>query len=156
MNIFVLSDNPSIAAKHLCDKHVPKMVLETAQLLCSPFEPGVAPYKRTHYNHPCAKWVRESSSNYLWLCAHGFALCYEYNVRFGKIHKSGQVIEWCSKNWKELLDLPNIGSTEWPQCMPDQYKQSNTIYAYRQYYINEKASFAKWDRRKKPYWWRKK
>ena len=56
MNIFVLSKNPQIAAHLHCDKHVVKMILETAQLLYSahPVIPGG--YKRTHVNHPCAVW----------------------------------------------------------------------------------------------------
>jgi hypothetical protein len=33
MNIFVLDKNPKIAAVMHCDKHVPKMILETAQML---------------------------------------------------------------------------------------------------------------------------
>ena len=35
MNIFYVSESPSIAAEMLCDKHVVKMTLETAQLLCT-------------------------------------------------------------------------------------------------------------------------
>ena len=34
MNIFVLDENPQIAAQMHNDKHVVKMILETAQLLC--------------------------------------------------------------------------------------------------------------------------
>ncbi len=37
MNIFVLDANPEIAAKMLCDKHIVKMPLETAQLLSNVF-----------------------------------------------------------------------------------------------------------------------
>ena len=33
MNIFVLDTNPITAAQMQCDKHVVKMVLETAQIL---------------------------------------------------------------------------------------------------------------------------
>ena len=95
LNIFVLHKNPQLAAQYQCDKHVVKMILETAQLLCSPYVPGVAPYRRTHYNHPCAKWTRESQSNYFWLGIHGLALADEYTYRYGKIHKSVDVIKWC-------------------------------------------------------------
>ena len=70
MNIFVLHKDPVVAAQMQCDKHVVKMLLESAQMLCSPFEPGSAPYRRSHYNHPCSKWARESSSNYQWLWDH--------------------------------------------------------------------------------------
>jgi hypothetical protein len=95
LNIFVLDKDPEKAAKYQCDKHVIKMILETAQLLCSVFEPGQAPYKRTHYNHPSAVWTRASRANYMWLIEHGEALCYEYTRRYNKTHKSEFVFQWC-------------------------------------------------------------
>jgi hypothetical protein len=72
MNIFVLDTDPQIAAGFLCNKHVVKMSLESAQMLCSAFENGEAPYKRSYYNHPCTKWARESQANYEWLLAHAY------------------------------------------------------------------------------------
>jgi hypothetical protein len=33
MNIFVLDRNPMVCAMYHCDKHVPKMILETAQMI---------------------------------------------------------------------------------------------------------------------------
>ena len=35
MNIFYLDKDPIIAAQMSCDKHVVKMILESAQMLCS-------------------------------------------------------------------------------------------------------------------------
>ena len=35
MNIFFLSWNPETCAQMHCDKHVVKMILETAQILCT-------------------------------------------------------------------------------------------------------------------------
>ena len=131
MNIFLLDTDPTICAQMHCDKHVVKMVLETAQLLCSAYEPGTAPYKRTHYNHPCAVWSRSSLCNYKYLIALGMALCGEYTHRYGKVHKSQQVIEWCSDN---LPDVPTGDLTEMPQCMPDEFKDKDVVTAYRNYY----------------------
>lgn len=139
----------------LCDKHVPKMLLETAQLLCSPFEPGEAPYKRTHYNHPASIWTRTSYDNYCWLLCYGDMLSNIYTFMFNKRHKSSDVIHWCN-NWFQLkLDLPKIGLTDFAQCMPDKYRiQNDPIQAYRNYYKNEKSKFAKWEHgREKPCWW---
>lgn len=157
MNIFVLSNKPAKAAAYLCDKHCGKMLLETAQLLCSAFPKGAAPYKRTHYNHPCAKWVRESQLNYLWLLSYGTQLNLEYYYRFGKFHKSGQVISWCLDHNKDL-NLPLIPQTPFALAMPDEYKiYDNPVWCYRLYYKKEKARFAKWaNKREKPYWWNKK
>ena len=33
MNIFFLHEEPDVSAEYLCDKHVPKMLLETCQML---------------------------------------------------------------------------------------------------------------------------
>lgn len=157
MNIFVLSLNPTKAARALCDKHVPKMVLETAQLLCSPFEPGTAPYKRTHYNHPCAKWVRLEKENYCWLVAYGWAVAEEYAFRFDRTHKSQEVIIWCERHYPDIpLDSMRLEPTPFVQAMPDKYKHRNPVTAYRRYYKGEKARFAKWERgREPPEWWDK-
>jgi len=35
MNIFVLDNDPVIAAQMMCDKHIPKMIVESAQMLCT-------------------------------------------------------------------------------------------------------------------------
>ena len=84
MNIFTVDHDPTVAAQQLCDKHVVKMPLETAQMLCSAFDPlDLAPYKRVHYNHPCTQWARQSEANFDWLVTHGLALCAEYTKRYG-------------------------------------------------------------------------
>lgn len=148
MNIFILDDSPAIAARMLCDKHVVKMILESAQLLCTVYGVG-APYKPTHKNHPCTKWVRESQQNYDWLCAHAHEMCAEYERRYKKIHKSKAVISFCSV----LSTLPNVGLTQFAQAMPDQYKNNSAVTAYRNYYIGEKSKFAVWKHCAQPNWW---
>ena len=97
MNIFFLDYDTAKCAKYHCDKHVVKMVLETAQLLCGVHHmcdnvKNQAPYKLSHKNHPCAIWTRESLSNYLYLCDLGLELCKEYTYLYGKRHKSQDVI----------------------------------------------------------------
>ena len=72
MNIFYLHENPQRCAEMHCDKHVVKMILETAQLLSTAHheidgEPSIECYKATHKNHPSAVWARENRSNYIWL-----------------------------------------------------------------------------------------
>ena len=149
MNIFKLDESPVVSAKYACDKHVVKMILESAQMLCSVQPEGTAPYKRTHYNHPCTKWVRESARNYEWLLLHAYALCDEYTRRYAKVHKTEAVIEWCDNNRPELS---NIEMTEQPTCMPDYCKTESVVDSYRKYYINEKAKFAKWKDGNIPSW----
>lgn len=144
MNIFYLDKNPKICAKYHNDKHVVKMILETAQLLSSAhwMTGSEAPYKKTHVNHPCAIWTRQSIDNYNWLCELGLYLSIEYTSRYNKTHKTSSVIWWLTEN---KPNLPDIGFTEPPQAMPDPYKvPNNPVQAYRNYYLGEKLSFSTW------------
>lgn len=146
INIFVLDRDPKRCAKYHHDKHVLKMILESAQMLCTAHE-REAPYKSTHENHPCNVWVRESLANYNWLLELGQELAQEYTYRYNKVHKTTQVLAWC-RNYKP--DLPDNGLTERPQAMPDKYKKDNVVKAYRNYYIGEKVDGASWTDRERP------
>lgn len=152
MNIFVLDENPKLAAIQQLDKHVVKMPLESGQLLCSAFEKNQAPYKRTHYNHPCSIWTRQSKENFLWLVEHGLSLCEEYTFRYSKIHKTQKVIDWCRDNILKI-QFPQTGLTPFAQAMPWEYKNESAVLAYQAYYIGEKAKIAKWTKREIPNWW---
>ena len=151
MNIFVLHYNPVKAAQMQCDKHIVKMPLETAQLLCSAFPKGVPPYKHTHYNHPCAVWCRESKKNYKWLIKHGLALCEEYTFRYKKTHKSKEVILWCKKNIHQL-NFKSEKKTKYVLCFDSNYKVGNAVESYREYYKRAKKNIATWKFTKKPNW----
>ena len=72
MNIFVLHKDPKIAAQMACDKHVIKMILETAQMLCTAARTkgAWAPYKQTHKKHPCTLWAAATKANWVWLTTH--------------------------------------------------------------------------------------
>jgi len=152
MNIFVLHSDPHIAAQMACDKHVVKMILETAQMLCTAAHTMgyTAPYTPTHKKHPCTLWASESSGNWNWLLEHGAALCREYTKRYGKVHKSQRVIEYCSR-LKPRCSLQK--QTPFAQAMPPQYKNECAVTAYRAYYHGEKANFATW-KTKTPDWWK--
>lgn len=158
MNIFFLDYDTKKCAEYHCDKHVVKMILETAQLLCgSHWVIGSeAPYKLSHKNHPCAIWVRESLSNYLYLCDLGLELCKEYTYRYGKRHKSQDIIEWC------LVNKPNIHDVGFkcpPLAMPDEFKVVNYCYpiesvvlSYQKYYKGAKSGIVSWKNRPIPEW----
>lgn len=156
MNIFYLSNNPVKCAQYHCDKHVVKMVVETAQLLSTAHrvldEPCDLPvYKATHKNHPSAIWCRQSSNNYNWLWYLLRSLCVEYTYRYDKIHKCQH-----SGLLDTLMNTPKniaIGQfTEPPPAMPDEYKTSSAIQSYMNYYNGAKRSFATWKRRQPPAW----
>mgnify|MGYP001191264200 CR=1 FL=1 len=87
MNIFYLSSCPEKAAQYQYNKHVVKMILESAQLLCTAHNlldgsDADVPYKSTHKNHPSAVWARQSSANYSWLYFHMLALGEEYTKHY--------------------------------------------------------------------------
>lgn len=153
MNIFVLDLDPEAAARFHVDKHVVKMPLETAQLLCSVHHVlGSAddvPYRLTHRNHPCATWARKSLSNYRWLVRLGMALCREYTHRYGRTHKSQAVIEWCRDREP---DLPDCGLTPFAQAVPEEHKSPDAVWAYRRYYMADKKRMASWKKRQPPPW----
>lgn len=141
MNIFFLHFDPELAAQFHCDKHVVKMILESAQLLYTAHHVigttglPLDAYKKTHPNHPCGIWVRESSYNYKWLCKLGYWLCKEYTYRYGKVHKTEHHIEWLMNN---VPNIPDRGMTEIRQAMPDEYKLPHPVNAYRNYYNKNK------------------
>jgi hypothetical protein len=183
MNIFYLDDNIDKNAEYHVDSHVSKMPTEAAQMLTTTVWVdkliGFAPRKLTsdelniikefkatqgpigerdfthflpsHLNHPCTIWARSSAGNYEWLFLYVSSLNSEWQFRFRHDHNH--------KSYEAALALPdpkhliNNEITIRPQCMPDEYKDENTILAYRMFYMGEKAPFAVWKRRSKPEWW---
>jgi hypothetical protein len=154
LNIFALSVKPKEAAQWHMDKHVVKMPIETAQILCDvrhTYGDSITPYHSTHIHHPCCKWATKSVENYVWLCMLGIELCIEYVYRYDRIHKCESIIEECLQQIPKKI--VNKGRTKFVQAMPEQYKMDNSVLAYRNYYIQEKAHLAQWRKREIPYWW---
>lgn len=180
MNIFYIHADPVTCAQQHVDKHVVKMILEYAQLLCTSHRVcdgveviGLSPtgrkqkqwklederdnilFKATHINHPSAKWTRHSLANYQWLFKLWVELMKEYRFRYGKIHS-------CERLIQHLRFAPtNISTSEkfsapW-LAMPDEFKVSSNIpeYAvksYRNYYNGAKRNMFKWKNRPTPEW----
>ena len=144
MNIFYLHKDPVIAAKVQYNKHVVKMILESAQMLCTAHHHygngDNVPYKKAHYNHPSTIWVRDNIENYAWLYRHMLALGEEYTKRYGKTHLT---INKCKEPLsKAPPGMPWLGFTQPPQCMPDEFKDECSVKAYWNYYIGEKYTVA--------------
>ena len=175
MNIFYLDEDPRQCAEWMVDKHVVKMILETAQLLSTahrlldgtesidtssgrkkkvyklPDDRDAVLYSATHANHPSAVWARQSVENYNWLVDHLFALSEEYTYRYGKTHltitKLGIPIA------SPPLNLKEWDMTPMPSCMDEQYKiGEDPIANYRNYYKYGKASMHSWKKREAPDW----
>ena len=158
MNIFFLDKDPYKAALALCDKHVPKMLLESAQMLSTALHShtmGISTgiYKKAYPNHPMTKWVGFNRDNFNWALENAMWIDEEYKTRFKKQHKSGKVIQ-CIIDNDYYKDIPDGFFSEPPQCMPDEYKDKDYVTAYRKYYQGAKKYFAKWEKGVfAPEWW---
>lgn len=174
MNIFYIDKDPVQAAEWMVDKHVVKMILESAQLLSTAhrvldgieyIENGKRKikrwlledarenvlYKATHINHPSAIWCRESIENYNWLVDHFFALMTEYTYRYDREHKCYGELSYMLQSPPK--NLTKFDWTEMPSAMADEYIISNDpLTNYRNYYKLGKVSMHSWKRRQPPEW----
>lgn len=143
MNIFVTSIIPEVAASHLDDKRINKMIIESAQIICVALNniSISVPYKLTHINHPVVKWTCSSVNNLNWLI-----------IYFNSLHS-----EWLKRGFKkhltcEKMSLPIIDfydrfcimfkkfhePTEFQNCAANvslnlNFKYMNTVDAYKKY-----------------------
>jgi len=172
MNIFYLHKDPIEAAKQSCDKHVVKMIVESAQMLSTAHRmidgnlytdktktgrkikrwkhpnPNMEKtlYKACHTGHPSTVWVMESAYNYHWLYKHMMALNTEFKMRYGHIldHKTVQLLEGALMYPPKNISLNTI-ATDPPPAMPDYCKiPGDSVASYKKYYIYEKQRFATW------------
>ena len=153
MNIFYLDKDCVTSAQYHTDKHVVKMILEYSQLLCTAHrllddDVDDRLYRATHKNHPSAKYVRYTDSNYKFVYRMFTALCDEYTYRYGKVHLTDTKL-------RELLKTPpkNIPVGQMirmPQAMPDEFKCCDSIIAYRNYYRIAKQHLHTWTKRAVP------
>ena len=178
MNIFYIDEDPVQAAQWMVDRHVVKMILESAQLLSTAhrYLDGVeyegksktgrkkkswvlsdarelVLYQATHINHPSAVWCRQSVENYNWLVEHFFALCEEYTNRYNKKHKCSQ------GDLAYMLQSPphklkEYDMTLMPSAMAEEYviNKFEPVTNYRNYYKNGKKHLHKWTNRQPPRW----
>ncbi len=147
MNIFYLDKDPYKAAELQYNKHVVKMILESAQMLCTAHhcygdkdQVENVPYKQAHLNHPSTVWTRRSRSTYMWLYNHMIALGDEYTKRYGKTHLS--IIKCKDFLAKPPVHIQGDDFIQPPQAMPDEYKDECSVKAYWKYYIGEKGNIA--------------
>jgi len=165
------------------DKHVNKMILEAAQLICTnlwidhlfgfvpraitkeenavlqktrkewkevPMEDRLFPYLPTMQSHPSCIWVRSSLENFYWTNNYAFALGSEAHYRYGSEHKSMKML----MNLPEPKNMEDHGFTQFALAMTEELKDySDPIQSYRNFYMLDKATFASWKHRDKPYWW---
>jgi len=176
VNIFYVSPDPVQAAQWMVDKHVVKMILESAQLLSTAHRVldgrevvgksktgrnakrwilddarDTVLYQATHINHPSAVWARKSIENYNWLAEHLFALGEEYTYRYGKTHKCFGELSYQLQSPPK--NLTNYDMTTMPSAMAPEYVVSeDPIVNYRNYYKIGKARMHSWKNRQPPEW----
>jgi hypothetical protein len=177
MNIFYVNSDPEVAARSMVDRHVVKMILETAQLLSTAHRVidgeeyvgqsqsgrkakrwrlsgnvDAIMYAATHINHPSAVWVRENSANYVWLYDHLLALGREYTYRYGRTHLTIDKLKDILKDSPQNIKQSNV-MTKMPSCMDKQYIVSlDPITNYRNYYNYGKTDLLRWSNRPPPQW----
>jgi hypothetical protein len=166
MNLFILSLIQKEIAQFMMDKHVSKILLEAVQMLCSAkrvLEPedeiNQRLYKLAHKNHPVTIWCRKSKANFVWVLDLIEELHNEWKYRYGhpetKTHKSYLVSLLLRENIPSDEKFEEIGLTPFALAMPNQYKTSDAVESYKNYYMSEeKQKIASWKkRREKPEWY---
>jgi hypothetical protein len=182
MNIFVLHEDPKIAAQMHCDKHVPKMLVEHAQMLAAAYYStlGISrkkeiPDRQKEVNEMFRGWPRKHEDG----TEHHYAITHVNHPCTVWTRQTIENFNWlleCTdelclefeRRWKHQPSikkivnwmrenppkLPSSTLTPFAQAMPDCYKNSNAPEAYREYYAM-KTTYMKieWKFFGSPEWW---
>jgi hypothetical protein len=176
MNIFITNEDPVLAARDLCDKHVrSKMQIEGAIMLAHAFSQETLNHPSTprtktgnarksgkgYSKHQCSIWARESKENFMWLVNHTLEQFNERMYRWSdsKEHFTKDFIVWCSKNLHNT-NIEKVSQTPFavaisPDCKCRQTKDFDKLDVVTQYrlYITHDKDFATWSKRDKPNWY---
>lgn len=153
MNIFYLHQDPKTCARWHCDKHVVKMILESAQMLCTAHrvvdesEEEIL-YRAAYVKHPSTQWAMKSLGNYDYLYRLFTNLCREYTYRYEGVHLTDSKLR--ERLWSPPQAMKDYGFVPPPQAMPEDVKHPDTITAYRQYYRKHKSHIHKYTKREVP------
>jgi hypothetical protein len=179
MNLFVLDKDPVKAAQLQCDKHVVKMVVESAQMLSTahrlldgvlervPSKSGKTKvkyyrlpdyregllYKAVHFNHPCTVWTAKSNNNYNWHYVHFVALCEEYKYRYGRVHKTDKLLREELKNLPRNIEVGYLTNQPLAMQSNPECMSEDVVASYRAYYQTKQNRFKMtWTNREIPNW----
>jgi hypothetical protein len=115
-----------------------------------PMEERPFPYLPTMQSHPSCIWVRSSLENYYWTNCYAFALASEAHYRYGSLHKSYEML----LKLPEPKHMEDHGFTKFALAMTEELKDDDDpIQSYRNFYMLDKATFAKFKHREFPPWW---
>ena len=180
MNLFILDKDPVLAAQLQCDKHVVKMIVESAQMLSTvhrmldgkqtrvasksgktqvkawvlPDDREDVLYKAVHMAHPCTVWTMKSDMNYNWHYAHFVALCDEYTYRYGKVHATDTLLRDKLKQLPKNIEVGYL--TPFALAMksnPECMHPNDPVRSYREFYQTKQERFKMaWTNREVPEW----
>jgi len=157
------------SARNLCDKHIPKLIVENFQMLsCAvirhnapierlPLTKSGKPAKGGYHKHPCSIWAGDTRSNFNWLSEYAKETCKEYTFRFGKTHFCEKGIYTLSSLNYLIPDGPltpfAVAINESMSCRQNPNFESFSIVEKYREYIRKDKPFAKWEKgRKQPDW----
>jgi hypothetical protein len=182
MNIFVLHEDPQIAAEMHCDKHCNKMIVEHAQMLATAYYStlGISrrkeiPDKQDQVNRMFKGWPRKHADG----SEHHYAITHVNHPCTVWTRTSIENFNWLldctdslctefTRRWKgnhsikRIVDwmrqnppkLPSSKQTPFAQAMPECFKDQDPTIAYRRYY-GMKTTYMKleWRYTDAPSWW---
>lgn len=182
MNIFILDYDIDTCAKYHLDKHIVKMPLEGAQLLCTTLvvdkvlghvpamldkhhREEIRKYAETQRDiDPEARIIPYMPTHANHPCAvwartslENFYWLYCYTNALGdeytyRYGKEHKAVKTVNASKYLPVNLPATGLTKFAQAMPDKYKTDDAVTAYRNYYIGDKYEIATYKHRPRPDW----
>ena len=179
MNLFVLDTDPVEAARLQCDKHIVKMIVESAQMLSTAHRmlDGVQTtrssvsgkrtvkywqlsgesedilYKAVHTGHPCTIWTMRSNNNYNWHYVHFCALCDEFKYRYGKTHATDIKLRDILKSPPRNIPVGYLTNQPLAMQSNPECMLDDIVKSYRAFYQTKQAKFKMtWTKRDVPEW----
>ena len=171
VNFFHTHPNSKVCATDACDQHVIKIPTEVLQAVVQalrnndcpdellPFNKSGDRHRGGYPHHPVTKWCQNARDNFNWAIDYGLELCSEYTFRYGKTH-------FCEAGLRQILERKlsryvKRGKLRQPtRCfkeydeLRDYNKWPDVYEAHREFYRRDNASFARWDKgRRPPDWW---
>lgn len=149
MQLFILDEIPERAAGMLCDSHLRKMCMETAQILSSVLYrrgravPEQLP-KPYNPSHPVILAV-DTPEKICWVIRYNLSLHREYFRRFGKRHA---YYSFC-RIYRKLFSCTAISLRKEDLTFARDFKdieirEPDIIQAYREYYRYKKKKLRSW------------
>lgn len=167
MNLFATDPDWKVAATHLDDIRLNKMITESCQMIVTalvkhglskhmiPLTKAGTPYKtKGHANHPITLWTARSFSNFFWHLNYLACMLEEYKFRTGK-DRAGHDIVQLARSYGPLLIL-NGGLTPFYNAsayIPNSWLSIHGCYRKTlvDKWTHDKIK-VKWTKRQPPIW----